>query len=131
MADIFDSDSDSDSDASFHRFSREEIEEAFRRNNARVDPDESLDLSVEENSSSEDESETESSSEDSDNDQAVRPDVDESWSTELNRICAPQFEGIPGPKHVLGANKKEVDFFNIVFSPELYRKIALETNLYA
>ena len=87
MADIFDSDSDSDS--SFHGFSREEIEEAFRRNNARVDPDESLDLSVEEYSSSEDESETESSSEDSDNDQAVRPDVDESWSTELNRICVP------------------------------------------
>ena len=32
---------------------------------------------------------------------------------------------------MLGANKKEVDFFNIVFSQELYRKIALETNLYA
>ena len=109
MTDIFDS--DSDSDASFHRFSREEIEEAFRRNNTRVGPDESFDLSVEEYSSSEDESEMESSIEDSDNDQAVRPDVDESWSTELNRIC------VPGPKHVLGANKKEVDFFNIVFSP--------------
>ena len=74
MADIFDS--DSDSDASFHGFSHEEIEEAFGRNNARVDRDESLDLSVEEYSSSEDESETESSSEDTDNDQAVRPDVE-------------------------------------------------------
>ena len=81
MADTF----DSDSDASFHRFSREEIEEAFGRHNGRADPDEFPNLSVEEYSSSENESEcqTESSSEDFDNDQPVRPSVDETWSTGL------------------------------------------------
>ena len=89
-------------------------------------------MSVKEYSSSEDESETKSSSEDSDNDQPVRPDVDETWSTELNHIHVPQFEGIPGPKHLLIKSKQERSrSFNNLFSPELYCKIALETNLYA
>ena len=117
--------SDSESE-DFGGFTAEELA-GIRR------PVEDDDISVESYySSSEDESEESSS--DDDNDSPVRaPPVQlpNNWTDQLSASVIEDFENIPGPNTVLTIDKKEIDFFQLLFTEDLYELIATETNNYA
>ena len=83
-------------------------------------------------SSSEDESEESSS--DDDNDRPIRApaiQLPNNWTDQLSASVIEDFENIPGPNTVLTIDKKEIDFFQLLFTEDLYELIATETNNYA
>lgn len=53
------------------------------------------------------------------------------WKKELSSIKIHDFRMPVGPSKILSKDKNELDFFDIVFPPELYVLLADETNRYA
>ncbi|XP_033730412.1 uncharacterized protein LOC117319772, partial [Pecten maximus] len=56
---------------------------------------------------------------------------DRRWTADLKPIRVKDFEDIAGPTTALDAEKKELDFFHLIFPESLYDKLAQQTNTYA
>lgn len=53
------------------------------------------------------------------------------WTADFREIEVPPFLCTTGPKHDLGLDAKEIDFFNLIFDSECLTLLTTETNKYA
>ena len=127
------SDSEDDDNKDFEGFTAEEL-----TNLRPLEEDEQSDISVEsyysssEAESSEYESDEDNSSDDgAGDDHDGQPALPQTWTEQLSTSVIEDFVEHPGPNTVLEASKKEIDFFHLLFTEDLYELIARETNKYA
>lgn len=90
---------------------------------------------------SDDDSDNELSDDDSENEEAddagEKPTTEGasrariSWTDELSSIDIPHFAKTPGPATILTKEKREFDFFSLIFPEYLWELLSDQTNLYA
>ena len=110
-------------------FSAEELNHA-QKDFVRGSRDTGSDLSVEDCTSSEEE---ESDSEESltDEDRPIVGPLPQDWTDQLTPSVIEDFVDNVGPTAILSGDKREIDFFQLLFPENLFSLIANETNKHA
>ena len=110
-------------------FSAEELNQA-RENFVRGNRDTDSDLSVENYTSSESE-ESDSEENSTDEDRPIARPLPEDWTDQLTPSVIEDFVDKAGPTSILSGDKREIDFFKLLFPENLFSLIANETNKHA
>ena len=123
------SDSSDDESLNFLGFSAEELNQA-RENFVRGKRDTDSDLSVANYTSSEAE-EHDSEENSTDEDRPIARPLPEDWTDHLTPSVIEDFVDNAGPTSILSGDKREIDFFQLLFPENLFSLIANETNKHA
>ena len=123
------SDNSDDESLNFLGFSSEELNQA-RENFVRGNRDTDSDLSVENYTSSEAE-ESDSEKKSTDEDRPIARPLSEDWTDQLTPSVIEDFVDNTGPTSILSGDKREIDFFQLLFPENLFSLIANETNKHA
>ncbi|XP_061169395.1 piggyBac transposable element-derived protein 4-like [Saccostrea echinata] len=128
MADYF---SSSDDDEEFLGFTVEEITEAEERNVRKQLEIANIDSDISISDISDSDSDIDSESEASSDDDQPLAEIAR-WSIHLRPINVKNFSGPnPGPLTLMDTTRKEIDFFHLLFTEDIYQTIAEQTNAYA
>ena len=118
------SDAESSGAEDFLGFDQETIQNAKNRYNRGLEQGSDIEFS-----------DTSDVSDDSDADDDGEVTIGEAppkqWTKQLTSIKVEAFANVSGPTTILPEASKEIDFFHLLFTPDLYQEIADETNRYA
>ena len=123
------SDSSDDESLNFLGFSAEELNQAHE-NFVRGSRDTDSDLSIEDYTSSEEEASDSDASLTDEDRPVVRP-LPQGWTDQLTPSVIEDFVDNAGPTTILSGDKREIDFFQLLFTENLFSLIANETNKHA
>ena len=120
------SDSSDDESLNFLGFSAEELNQA-RENFVRGSRDTDSDLSIEDYTSSEEEA-SHSDASLTDKDRPIVRPLPQDWTDQLSLSVIEDFVGNAGPTTILSGDKREINFFQLLFPENLFSLIANEMN---